>query len=429
MSILKRPDSVAWWFYDWANSAFATTVMAGFFPVYFNQFWRQGVSDAETTFSLGLANGLAGLIVALLAPVLGAIADQMGIRKGFLLFFTTLGIIMTGSLHWVAQGEWMLALMTYGLAVVGFSSSIVFYDAMLLLVSRESEYDRISAIGYALGYLGGGLLFTLNVIMTLYPESFGLSGPGEAVSISFVLVAIWWAVFSIPIFLFVREPKGRRLSQGGLLAGVRQLVDTFHKVRQLKITFIFLLAYWCYIDGVDTIVRMAVDYGMSIGFNHTDLLTALLVTQFVGFPAAVVFGYLGEKYGPKTGILIAIGVYLVVILWAYRMQAVWEFYLLAVVIGLVQGGIQALSRSLYARLIPPHQATEFYGFYNMVGKFSVVVGPMLMGWVGVLTGDARTAMLSVAVLFVIGGLLLARLDITAGQHAAAKVQFEPNGNS
>jgi UMF1 family MFS transporter len=351
----------------------------------------------------------------------------MGRKKGFLLFFALLGIIMTGSLQLVAMGQWAVALVLYGLAVLGFSASNIFYDALLVAVCAKRDYDRVSALGFSLGYLGGGLLFAFNVVLTLYPESFGLQDAAEAVRVAFLSVALWWALFSIPILLWVREPEVVKPESHWLTGGIRQLLDTFKTIRELKMTFLFLLAYWCYIDGVDTIVRMAVDYGLSIGFDSNNLMLALLITQFIGFPAALVFGTLGARRGPKQGIMIAIFVYLLILLWAYRMESTWEFYTLAVGIGLVQGGIQALSRSLYARIIPKHQAGEFFGFYNMLGKFAVVLGPVLMGWVGVLTGDARIAMLSVSVLFVLGAFLLNRVDVEAAHQAAEALDQRQQG--
>ncbi len=416
--LLSQPSILAWSLYDWANSAFATTVMAGFFPVFFKQFWSQGVAATESTYRLGFANSLASLVVVCLAPMLGALADQGGAKKRFLLFFASMGIVMTGALYLVAQGDWVVALSLYALAVLGFVGGNVFYDALLVSVTRERHYDRVSAYGYAFGYLGGGVLFSINVLMTLYPESFGLKNAAEAVRVSFVTVAVWWAVFSLPLFFFVEEQRRSTAVRGWFAAGVRQLLDTFLKLKQLKTTLLFLLAYWCYIDGVDTIVRMAVDFGLSIGFDANNLMVALLIAQFVGFPSALAFGALAGRRGPKQGIMLAISIYLLILLWAYRMESVWEFYLLAVAIGLVQGGIQALSRSLYARLIPADQAAEFFGFYNMLGKFAVVLGPLLLGWVGVLTGSSRLAILSVGILFVIGGFLLVKVDVRSGEEAA-----------
>jgi MFS transporter, UMF1 family len=420
--LLRQPKVLAWTFYDWANSAFATTVMAGFFPLFFKQYWSAEVVATESTFRLGLANSLASILVVCLAPLLGALADQAGARKRFLLFFALMGIVMTGALPLVAMGQWMLALVLYALALLGFTGSNIFYDALLVSVTEERHYDRVSAYGYAFGYLGGGLLFSLNVLMILKPGLFGLADTAEAVKLSFICVSLWWALFSLPLLLWVKEPPALASGSGLFKAGFRQLLSTLGKVRQLRMTFLFLLAYWCYIDGVDTIVRMAVDYGLSIGFDANNLMVALLITQFVGFPAALIFGSIGTRRGPKQGIMLAILVYLMILLWAYQMDAIWEFYLLAVAIGLVQGGIQALSRALYARLIPRDQSAEFFGFYNMLGKFAVVVGPLLMGWVGVLTNDSRLSILAIGLLFILGAAILSRVDIGAGQATARRLE-------
>jgi len=423
-SLLRRRPVLAWCLYDWANSAFAVTVMAGFFPLFFKQYWSVGVAATESTLRLGMANSLASLVLVCVAPLLGALADRAGAKKRFLLLFALLGIVMTGTLPLVAQGAWVAALVLYVLGLLGFTCSNVFYDSLLVSVSESRHYDRVSSYGYALGYLGGGLLFTLNVIMILYPDLFGLEDKAQAVKLSYLSVALWWGLFSLPLLLWVKEPEGRGVEGGWIRAGLSQLTTTLSKVRQLRMTFLFLLAYWFYIDGVDTIVRMAVDYGLSIGFDANNLMVALLITQFVGFPAAMVFGVIGARKGPKQGILLAILVYLLILLWAYRMDSVLEFYLLAVAIGLVQGGIQALSRSLFSRLIPRDQAAEFFGFYNMLGKFAVMLGPIMMGWVGVLTQDSRQAILSIGLLFLLGGVLLLRVDATAGGEAARRLESE-----
>ncbi|MCK5639463.1 MAG: MFS transporter [Gammaproteobacteria bacterium] len=279
--------------------------------------------------------------------------------------------------------------------------------------------DLISAVGYALGYLGGGLLFSINVWMTLSPHTFGLADASEAIRVSFVTVALWWAIFLLPLVFFVKEKDGHGKNVGASVsAGLQQLRDTFHEVRRLRQVFIFLCAYWLYIDGVDTIVRMAVDYGMALGFPSNSLIVALLITQFVGFPSAIAFGYLGKRHGPKTGIYIAIAVYIAVVFWASRMEEVIEFYAMAIVIGLVQGGIQSLSRSLYARIVPVEKSGEFFGFYNMLGKFAAVLGPVMVGWVSVVTGDPRQSMLSLLFLFVLGGWLLTKVDVEKGSIAA-----------
>jgi UMF1 family MFS transporter len=291
---------------------------------------------------------------------------------------------------------------------------------MLVDVAQKGELERVSALGFALGYLGGGLLFAVNVLMVLYPETFGLSGKSEAVRLAFLMVAVWWAVFSLPVVLFVHEvprPRGQ-VSPRGMGIALRELRETWRLLRRLRMAFLFLLAYWCYIDGVDTIVRMAVDYGLSLGFAAESLLTALLITQFVGFPAALAFGWIGDRIGAKRAIWLTLLVYVLAVFWAWRMTASWEFYGLAVVIGLVQGGIQSMSRALYARLIPAEHAGRLFGLYNMMGKFAAVVGPLLVGWVAVLTDNARTGILSVLILFMAGGWLLAKVDVAVGEREA-----------
>lgn len=419
-----KKKTVSWAFYDWANSAFATTVIAGFFPVFFKQYWSPDTDVTLSTFRLGAANSFASLIIVALAPILGAIADRAGAKKKFLLFFAMMGIVMTGSLYFVAKGDWILAVLLYALGIIGFSGGNIFYDSLLISVSNSRKVDFVSAFGFAMGYLGGGILFAVNVAMTLRPEFFGLSGQSEAIRLSFVLVAIWWAVFSIPLFLFVKEPVTRDKSTGwhAVASGFRQLRMTFVEIRRLRIVFLFLLGYWLYIDGVDTIVRMAVDYGLSLGFDAKKLIVALLITQFVGFPSAIAFGKIGEKFGPKTGILIGICVYIVVTIWAFFMKHEIEFYALAVSIGLVQGGVQSLSRSFFTRIIPINKSAEFFGFYNMLGKFAAVIGPISMGWIGVVFGDPRIGLLSIIVLFVSGAILLSFVNEQEGSRMAKALE-------
>ncbi len=416
MPLFKNKQEFGWSMYDWANSAFSTTVIAAFFPIYFKQYWSQGIETTQSTAVLGVANSIAGLLVAVMAPVIGAIADVGSQKKKFLIFFAYLGVLCTAALFLVHQGEWLLAAIIYVLGSVGFSGSLVFYDSLLPSITDKSKIDYVSGLGYGLGYLGGGILLALNVWMTLSPETFALNDSGQAVKISFLTVAIWWGLFSLPIILFVKEPK-RAVSQfetGVVFGGLQQLLQTFRKIRHLKTVFLFLVAYWLYIDGVDTIVRMAVDYGLSIGFERNDLIVALLITQFVGFPCAIFFGRLGEKYGPKRGIFIAIGIYLFVVGWATMMDHKLEFYGLAFTVGLVQGGIQALSRSYYSRIIPHDQSGEFYGFYNLLGKFAVILGPILIGMTGLISKSSRVGIASIAVLFLAGGVLLYFVDEKKG---------------
>ncbi len=415
---------ISWALYDWANSAFATTVMAGFFPVFFKQYWSAG-SAVESTFRLGAANSVASLVIVAAAPVLGAIADRGSAKKRFLLFFSFLGILMTGGLYFVSKGDWMTAACLYVLGTIGFSGGNIFYDALLVSVAGPKKVDFVSALGFSLGYLGGGLLFAFNVFMTLKPQLFGLANAAEAVRWSYLTVAVWWLLFSLPIMFVVteqQEKNGGRLTLKTAAEGFLQLKQTFAEIRKLKVVVLFLLGYWLYIDALDTIVRMAVDYGLAIGFKTDGLMIALLITQFVGFPAAIAFGRIGEKLGAKTGILIGIGVYLVITVWAYFMQQQIEFYILAVGIGLVQGGVQSLSRSLYTRIIPQNKSAEFFGFYNMLGKFAAVIGPLLMGWVGVISGDPRMGILSLVLLFVAGAVLLSRVDVNEGMRMARELE-------
>lgn len=421
--LLRRPV-VAWALYDWANSAFATTVMAGFFPVFFKQFWSAGTEPTLSTFRLGLGNGIGSFVLAVLAPLIGAAADRGGARIKTLVFFTLLGVSMTAALYWVQQGDWPWAVFFYAAASVGFSGGATFADSLLLDVAEKPEFDLVSAYGYSVGYLGGGLLFAVNVWMTLSPATFGLPDAATAVRVSFLSVAIWWAVFTLPLLLWVRERRTvTPLSPGqALVAGFRELKSTLGHVRQYRAIVLFLLSFWLYIDGVNTVIKMAVDYGMSIGLEAKNLITALLITQFVGFPAALGFGWLGARFGTKSGLLIAIAVYLLTTIWAYWLDTEREFYAMAFVIGLVQGGVQSLSRSFYGRLVPPDKAGEFFGFFNLIGKFAAVVGPLLMGFVALGTGSSRVALLSLVLLFAAGGALLLRVP-----DGEARPQVAPGG--
>jgi UMF1 family MFS transporter len=416
----RQRAKFGWVMYDWANSAFATIVMAGFFPVFFKEFWNTGLTPVESTFRLGVANSVASLLIVLLAPLLGAIADCMSRRKAMLLLFAFLGMTMTAALYLVGEGSWLLAACLYVIALIGFSGSNIFYDSLLPFVSKSDELDQTSALGFSLGYLGGGLLLSLNVVMTLHPEWFGLTDTAAAVRISFLIVAAWWLVFSLPLLIFVHEPDGNGSTVNFTVfkQGFTRLWETLHEIRKLRNVWMFLIAYWLYIDGVDTIVRMAVDYGLSLGFDQKNLIMALLITQFTGFPSALAFGWLGSRYGPRAGIFLGLAIYVFVTIRASVMADVSEFYFLAFAIGLAQGGVQALSRSLYARMIPAGRTAEFFGFYNMLGKFAAIIGPVLMGWVGAISGSSRMGILSLLVLFICGATILSRVS-------TAKTSQEP----
>ena len=412
----------SWAFYDWANSAYSTTVMAGFFPLFFKEYWADPNNPTHSTFYLGMANSIASLVVAALAPLLGSVADQGSAKKKFLILFAFLGVIMTGGLWMVAQGNWQMAVFFYVLATIGFASGNVFYDALLPGLASEERVDVVSSLGFGLGYLGGGLLFLVNVFMYLKPEIFGIPDGATAIKLSFLSVAVWWAVFSIPLILFVPEPKNYDTVdfKNAVRMGWIQLVQTFKEIRNMKVVGTFLLAYWFYIDGVDTIIRMAVDYGMSLNFPGESLIIALLIVQFVAFPAALIYGWLASKIGTKTAIMVGIIAYSFITLLGYFMTEAWHFYVLAILIGLFMGGIQALSRSLYTRIIPPAKSAEFFGFYNMLGKFAAIIGPALMGTIALATGSARLGILSILLLFILGAFFLNKVDIEEGKRLAAK---------
>lgn len=415
---------VSWALYDWGNSAFSTTVLAAFFPVFYKEYWSAGVEASTSTFQLGVGHALASALIVVLAPVLGAIADTGGAKKRFLAFFAFLGVAMTAALYAVAQGDWLLAIAVFVLANIGFSAANAFYDSLIVNVAEPEQLDVVSAYGYALGYVGGGLLFACNLVMVVWPSWFGFADAMDAVRLSFLSVALWWLLFTLPLLLNVPEPRRalRLGAMGAVRAGFRQLADTLHEVRKLRVVLTFLVAYWLYIDGVHTIVRMAVDYGMALGFEMKHLLTALLVTQFVAFPAALAFGWLAGRIGAKAGILIGIGVYGVATIGAVFMDSVNDFYTLAVVIGLVQGGVQSLSRSMYARLIPADKSAEYFGFYNMLGKFAAILGPLMVGFASLATGSPRLSLLTIIILFVAGGVLLCFVDERRGARIAQQLE-------
>lgn len=406
---LDRPV-LSWALYDWAAAGFTTTVMAGFFPAFFGKYWSIGTDPTTTTFRLGLANGAAGLLIAMLAPLLGAMADRNARRKLLLLSFAAVGVLATGALHGVGRGEWQLAAGLFVVAVAGYSGSVVFYDALLLRVAAPQDFNRVSAFGYALGYLGGGLLFACNVLMTQFPQWFGLHSATEAVRYSFLTVALWWLLFALPLAFNVSEGAASGTSASSLrrTLGVAfaELAASVRKLRHDRPVWLFLLAYWLYIDGINTIVKMAVDYGMALGFDTGSLLKALLLTQFVAFPAALGFGWLGTRIGAQRAILIGLLMYLLVTAWAVYLHSIEQFFAMAVMVGLVQGGVQSLSRALYGQFVPPGKSAEYFGFYNMTGKFGAVLGPLLVGVTAAVTGSSRLAIGAVAVLFLAGGIVL-----------------------
>lgn len=407
----NKKSIYSWALYDWANSTYATTVMAGFFPLFFKTYYSVDVDATVSTAQLGFANSLSSFIVVLMAPLLGAIADAGSIKKRFLFLFAYLGILMSATLALVGEGQWELAAFVYVLGNIGFMASNIFYDGLLPSISKEKNVDFVSGLGFALGYLGGGILFAVNVLMLQNPALFGLESEVQAVKASFISVALWWALFSTPLFLFVEEKRGEIRTSGALvMEGYLRLKRTFSKIKELKGLLLFLIAYWLYIDGVDTIIRMAVDYGMALGFDSKSLILSLLMVQFIGFPATLLFAKLAEKWETKKAIYLAIVFYLFIIFWATRMSEVYEFYILAAMIALVQGGIQALSRSYYSKMIPQEHSAEFFGFYNFLGKFAAILGPLLVALVALFSENSRIAIASISVFFILGGILLYFVD-------------------
>lgn len=401
-----------WASYYVGNHAFTTAAITVYFPIFFKEVWSQGVPVETSTLRLGIANSAASLLVALTAPLLGAIADRGGHGKGFMLAAALLGMALMLALAAVPSGAWGWAALVYVLASAGNYWGNVFGDAMVLRVGTPGRIERTSAIGYLAGYAGGGVFLALSVALSLRPHWFGLPDAAAAVRWIFALGALWWLVFTLPLLWWVpaQRSKGERLPLAqAMCVGGRQFLATLRHVRAYRPIALFLLAYWLYIDGVNTVIQMAVDYGKSIGLGSGPLILAVLMVQFIGVPAALLFGRLGERIGPRRGILLGLSVYVLVSVFAAWMRHAWQFFVLAAAVGLVQGGVQLLSRAYFARLVPRERAGEFFGFYNMLGEFAAILGPLLMGITGYLSGDPRLSILSVIVLFVIGGALLLRV--------------------
>jgi len=393
--------------YDWANSAFALSVLAVLYPLFLGSYWSAGSSGSQVTARLAWITAASSAIVSVIAPVFGTIADAGGYRKRFLLVLALAGALMTASLGLVDEGNWPLALGLYLLASFGYYSSTVFYDSLLIDVTEPRYYSIVSTLGFSLGYLGGASLLALHVWVLTSPGTFGLASSTEAMKFAFVSVGAWWAVFLFPLIAFVPEHRsGIVVASGVVRAAYRELKSTISEIRRYRNVVIFLLAYCLYVGGVFTVIFMAANYGQRLGFSQQDLVKALMITNFVGFPATLLYGFFGHRFGPKRGIYFALVVYVLVSSWAVFMTDVRQFYVMAIIIGCVQGGVQGLSRSLYASLIPPDQPGEFFGFYNMVTKLSHVLGPVMVGIAATFSDDPKFVLLALLPLFIIGALLL-----------------------
>lgn len=409
-------QSLSWAFYDWANSAFTLVVITAFFPIIYREYWAVGETSANITFQLASVNSLSSLVIIFLAPLIGAYADQRSVKKKLLGLFAWLAILLTLSMYWIGSGEWLLALALFFVGSVSYMAANVMNDSLLIDVSTPKTVDMISSLGFALGYIGSGMMFVFCYWMKENPATFGFDDSNEAIQFSFILVAIWWAAFSLPVLLWVKEPKPERQAEKlSFLTTVKSsfaaVISTCRTIGQHKSVMMFLLAYFLYIDGVDTIIRMAVDYGQALEFDTTSLLTALLLTQFIAFPATLAFGWLAGRFGTRPMLLVGIGVYIIVIIWGSLIQSERGFLYIALLIGLVQGGVQSLSRAMYTRLIPKDKAAEFFGFYNIMGKSAVFLGPLLMGLVTKWTDSHRLGLLVLLVFFVAGAAVLMKVPL------------------
>ena len=401
---------VAWALYDWGNSAFALSVLAVLFPGFLFDYWSAGDEGSTVTVRLALVTSCAGIVVSLLAPVLGAIADSGGFRKRFLFFLAVLGAVTTAGLSLIGEGGWPWALALFMLASIGYYSANVFYDSLIIDISNPRHYSLVSSLGFSLGYFGGASLLALHVWMLRTPETFGLADSVQVVKFAFVTVGIWWIVFLMPLMFIVREEKAVGFSGGGtVLAAYRALMDTLREIGKYRKVLIFLIAYWLYIDGVFTVIFMAVNFGQRLGFSATDLVTALLITNFVGFPATLAYGVLGHRFGEKNMIYVGLAVYVGVACWAVFLNDVRQFYMMAITIGLVQGGVQGMSRALYATLIPSERSGEFFGFYNMLTKFAHILGPFLVFLVAIFSDDPKFILAALIPVFIAGGFVLTRV--------------------
>jgi MFS transporter, UMF1 family len=426
---LGRPDLRAWAMYDWANSAFQTTIIAAVFPIYYQKVAAADLPEAVAMSRFAWATTLAILIVAIVAPILGAIADYTAIKKRLLAIFIGIGASATAAMFWIQRGDWSLALVLFVIGNVGVAGSIVFYESLLPHLVGQDQLDRVSSAGYAIGYLGGGMLLAINLVMIQKPELFGIPDAGTGTRLALGSVAVWWVVFSIPLFRRVPEPAVRRElderpGASALTGGVTRLMETFRELRRYRDAFVFLLAFLLYNDGIQTMIRMATIYGTGIGLPESAMIAALLLTQFIGVPCAFLFGMAASRTGARTGVFVGLGVYILITLLGYFMRTAAHFYALAVLVGMVQGGTQALSRSLFASMIPRHKSSEFFAFFSVFERYAGVLGPAIFAFVIERSGSGRAAILAVAVFFVVGAAILTFVNVERGRAAARAAEAD-----
>ncbi|WP_079529293.1 MFS transporter [Halobacillus hunanensis] len=417
---MKKKPVLSWMLYDFGNSAFATTIMAAVLPIFYYDVAAKGVENSLATSYWGYSQSIAVLIIAILAPILGAISDFSAAKKKFLMFFAFMGMTASVLLAFVGEGDYLLASLLLIVGTIGFSGGNAFYDAFLPEVSDEKSIDKVSSWGYAFGYLGGGVLLAINLMMILNYQWFGLPDTLTATQLSFVSVGVWWLIFAIPLFKNVKEEKKQRSRRTSSYAkiGFKRVGRTIRELPQFKHLLIFLLAFWLYNDGISTIIKMATIYGRDIGINSNSLILALLITQFVGIPFAFLFGYLADKISAKRALILALYIYLAIVALGYFMTSALHFYLLAICVGMVQGGAQSLSRSIFGKMVPADRHAEFYGFYGISSKFAAIFGPFVFALVGQLTGSSRLGIMSLIVFFIGGIVLLKFVDIEKGMAQA-----------
>ncbi|CAI8722045.1 MULTISPECIES: MFS transporter [Bacillus] len=414
MKKMSRQEK-SWILYDWANSVYSLVITTALFPIYFKAAAKEaGLSGATSTAYWGYANSFSTLLISILAPILGTIADYKGFKKRFFTFFFGLGIIFTSMLTVVPTSQWYLLLGCYMLALVGFAGANIFYDAFLVDITTEDRMTRISTRGFALGYIGSAIPFIgcLTLIILAQKGTIPLS-VGIASQISFAITALWWGLFTIPMLKNVEQTHYIERHPKPIKMSFKRLANTFKNIRQYRTVFLFLLAYFFYIDGVDTIITMSTAYGTDLGISATNLLIILFVTQIVACPFALLYGKLSETFKDKKMLYVGVIIYIIICAYAYFLKTTLDFWILAMLVATSQGGIQALSRSYFAKLVPKESANEFFGFYNIFGKFAAIMGPVLVGVTTQLTGSTNAGVLSIIVLFIIGGFILTRVPENA----------------
>lgn len=416
---MNKRATRAWILYDWANSAFAVTMIAAVLPIFFSDVAASTLDKTTATAYWGYTESIALLFLVFLSPILGFIADRAGNKKRFLRIFTYIGIASSLLMATIDTGEWVWASILVIIGTLAFACSNIFYDAFLPEIASEEERDMISSRGYAYGYIGGGILLALQLIVIQQPERFGLTTI-SATQLAFLSVGIWWFLFSLPIFRHVKEKPTsskhnyRQLSKQSF----HHVIQTIKQLPRYPELLRFLIAFWFFNDGINTIIKMATIYGREIGIGTNDLILALLITQFVGLPFTLLFGKIAERLGSKRTLISTIFVYLFIVLLGYGMTSAVHFYILATLVGVVQGGSQALSRSIYSQLVPEGRSAEFFGFYGLSGKFSAIFGPFVFGLAGQLTGSSRFGILSLAFFFIVGIIMLWKLDLEKGKREA-----------